>query len=175
MNCKRVIFRLHAYVDGELSDDLIQEVGTHLSTCPLCQQEFDRIRNVGDMLDGLRVPPLAESFSVRLMAEARRVAPNPKAKGFFSPLEWQLVQWFLDLSSPMRMAACAIVLLACFSGLFMSKELSLPRDHRVFTGAAENLEGFELFGPAPPASLSAAYLALAYNVPQGQDEILYKQ
>jgi anti-sigma factor (TIGR02949 family) len=169
MNCKKVLFRLHAYMDGEMPADHMREIEIHLRACRSCQKEVDRIRTVGDVLKRLCVPPLAAGFSARVMAEARRMAPPAKAKRSFSPLEWQPVQWFLDLSFSMRLAACAIILLACFSGMFMSKELSLPGNPRAVAAEAGYLEGFEWFSPAPPTSLSSAYLTLAFNTPQVQD------
>lgn len=169
MNCKNVLTRLHAYVDSEVSADLVREIETHLGTCRSCQEEVDRIRTVGDALNRLSVPPLAERFSARVMAEARRMAPPAKAKRSFPPLEWKPVRWFLDLSFSMRLAACAIILLACFSGMFMSKELSLPENPRAIAAGAGSLEGFEWFSTAPPSSLSSAYLTLADNTPQVQD------
>ena len=161
MNCKKVLSRLQAYVDGEMPAKLMSEMEEHLGGCPSCRGQVEHIRQVGGILDSLDVPPLPEGFSTRVMAEARKRAPLAKEKESFFPLDWQPLQWLLDLSAPMRLAASAVVLLACLLGMLMSKELSLSGYHQTSVAEAENLDGFEWFSPTPPASLGSAYLSLA--------------
>jgi anti-sigma factor RsiW len=161
MNCKKVLSRLQAYADGEMPATLMRQMKEHLNLCPACCHQFERIRHVEDMLDGLTVPPLPDEFAVRVMAEARRMAPVPKEKRAFFPLKRQPLRWLLDLSVPMRLAACSLVLLACLLGLFMSRELSLSGNRQASAVETENMDGIEWFGPTPPASLSSAYMTLA--------------
>lgn len=161
MNCKKVLSCLQAYVDGEVPAGLMREMDEHLDACPSCRGRVERIRTVGSILDSLSVPPLPEGFSARVMAEARsRVSVAEKRKSFF-PLEWRPLLWFRELSVPMRVAACTVVLMACLLGMFMSRELSLSGNQRTSVARTENLEGFEWFSPTPPASLGSAYLTLA--------------
>jgi hypothetical protein len=68
----------------------------------------------------------------------------------------------------MRVAACAMVFLACLLGMFMSKELSLSGNRQTPFAEAENLDGLEWFSPTPPASLGSAYLTLALTIPEDQ-------
>jgi hypothetical protein len=103
------------------------------------------------------------------MAEAKRRAPLAKEKKSLSPLGWQPLRWLIDLSVPMRLAACAMIFLACLLGMFMSKEISLSGNHQTPIAEAENLDGFEWFGPTPPASLGSAYLSLASTTLEDQD------
>jgi anti-sigma factor RsiW len=165
MNCKKVLFRLHAYVDGEMPAELMREMDEHLGACPACRRQVERIRQVGNILDSLSAPPLPRGFSARVMAEAKRRSLSAKEKKSFLPVQWQPLRWlFGDLSVPMRLAACGIVLLACLFGMFMSKELSLSGSQAAAVAEAENLDGFEWFSPTPPASLGSAYLTLAFIV-----------
>ena len=168
MNCKKVLSRLQAYVDGEMPARLMRETEEHLGACPSCRGQAERIRQMGDILDSLSVPPLPEGFSARVMAEARKRAPLATEKKSFFPMEWQPLRWLLDLSVPLRLAACAMVLLACFLGMFMSRELSLSWNRQGVVAEAENLDGFEWFSPAPPASLGSAYLTLASATPEDE-------
>ena len=161
MNCKKVLSRLHAYLDGEMPTKLMREMEEHLGACPSCRGWVERIHQVGDILDSLTVPPLPQEFSARVMAEARRRAPLVKEKKSFFPQEWQPLRWFLDLSVPMRLAAGAMVLLACLLGMFMSRDLSMSGSSGTTVAEAENLDGMEWFSPTPPVSLGSAYLALA--------------
>ncbi len=163
MNCKKVLSRLQAYVDGEVSAGLMSEMDEHLDACPSCRSQFERIRAVENILDSLSAPPLPEGFSVRVMAEARRMAPLPRQRRSFFPKDWQPLQWIFELSVPMRLAACAMVLLACYLGMSMSKEISLSANPQASVAESQNLDGFEWFSPTPPASLGSAYLSLASN------------
>jgi anti-sigma factor RsiW len=168
MNCKKVLFRLHAYLDGEVPAKLIREIEQHLSTCPSCLSQVERIRQVHDMFEGLSVPPLPQEFAARVMIRAQREVPFAKGKRSIFHLDWQPFQWLLDLSTPMRLAACAVVFLACLFGMFMSKELSLSGNRQILVAQTDNIDGFEWFGPTPPASLGSAYLTLALVTPEDQ-------
>jgi anti-sigma factor RsiW len=161
MNCTKVLSRLHACVDGEVPARLMRKMEEHLDACPSCRSQVERIRQVDDMLDGLAVPPLPEGFAARVMTEARRRAlPVPEKRPVLGGA-WLALRWFSDLTVPMRLAACAMVLLACLLGMFMSRDLSLSGSPWATVVEAENLDGFEWFSPTPPTSLGSAYLTLA--------------
>jgi hypothetical protein len=83
-------------------------------------------------------------------------------------LDWVPLRWFVDLTVPMRLGACAMVLLACLLGMFMSRDLSLSGSPRTTVVEAENLDGFEWFSPTPPTSLGSAYLTLASTTTEDQ-------
>lgn len=166
MNCKKVLSRLHAYLDGEVPAGLMHEFEEHLGICPSCRDRVERIRRVGGMLDSLAVPPLPKEFAARVMAEARKSSPAfPAGKPLWG-IDWLPLRWFADLSVPMRLAACAVVLLACLLGMFMSRDLSLSGIPRAGVADAGHLDGFEWFSPVPPASLGSAYLTLALTTPE---------
>lgn len=163
MNCRKVLSRLHAYLDEEMPAELIREMDEHLGACPSCRSQAERIRQVDDMLDNLTVPPLPPEFAARVMAQARkRALPVPAKKPLLGE-NWMPLRWFADLTVPMRLAACAMVLLTCLLGMFMSRDLSLSGSPRATVVEAENLDGFEWFSPTPPASLGSAYLTLALS------------
>ena len=168
MNCKKVLSRLHAYVDGEVPASLTREMEEHLGTCTSCRSQAERIRQVDDILDSMSIPPLPQGFSARVMAEARRRALPVPGKRTLLGLDWMPLRWFADLTVPMRLAACAMVLLACLLGMFMSRDLSLSGSPRTTVVEAENLDGFEWFSPTPPTSLGSAYLTLALTTPEDQ-------
>lgn len=165
MKCRKVLSRLQAYVDGEMPVKLRNDMEEHLGACPSCRNRVEGIRRVGDILDSLSVPPLPRSFSTRIMEEARRSVPLAKEGESFFPREWQPVRWLFDLSAPMRVAACAAVLLACLLGMLLGQELSHYGHRQVSVAEAENLDGIEWFSPAPPASLGSVYLTYASATP----------
>jgi len=164
MNCEKVLSRLNAYLDGEVPEKLMREMEEHLGTCPSCSSHVERIRTMAGFLDCLTAPPLPQGFSTRVMTEARRRSPPVKAK---LPFRWRL-QWLFDLSVPMRVAACSMVLAASLLGMLMSKELSLSGNRQVPVAESENLDGFEWFSPTPPESLGSAYFPLALTTPENQ-------
>jgi anti-sigma factor RsiW len=166
MRCKEILSRLDAYLDGELPADQGHVVEDHLKTCEACRHQFERMHHVGDLLDVLDVPPLPQGFAARVMAEARgRALPLPEKRSLMG-VDWLPLRWFRELTVPMRLAACTMVLLACLLGMFMSRDLSMSGSSRTTVAEAENLDGFEWFGPAPPASLGSAYLTLASTSPE---------
>lgn len=168
MNCKEILSRLHAYIDEEVPARLMREMEEHLGVCPSCRSQVERIRQVDDMLDSMTVPPLPQRFSARVMAEARRRALPAPGKRPLLGLDWMPLRWFVDLTVPMRLAACAMVLVACLLGMFMSRDLSLSGGPRTTAVEAENLDGFEWFSPTPPTSLGSAYLTLALTTTEDQ-------
>jgi len=165
MNCKKVLSRLQAYVDEEVPAILRKEMDEHLGSCPACRSCIESVRNVEEALDTLTVPPLPQEFCARVMEEAKLRVPSAKERESFFPQDWQPLRWFFDLSVPLRLAACTAVLLACFLGMFMSKEVSLYENRQASIAQTENLDGLEWFSPAPPASLGSAYLTLAEATP----------
>jgi anti-sigma factor RsiW len=165
MNCKRVLSRLNAYLDGEVPAKLMLEMEEHLSTCPSCSSHVERICQMDDILDGLTVPPLPQEFSARVMTEARKMAPSVKEQML---LGWWPLRWLLDLSVPMRLTACGMVLLASLVGMLMSKELSLSGNRQPPVADSANLDGLEWFSPTPPESLGSAYLTLASTAAENQ-------
>jgi anti-sigma factor RsiW len=168
MRCKEILARLDAYLDGELPADQGHVVDDHLTTCQACRRQLERLRQVGDFLDVLDVPPLPQGFAARVMAEARRRdLPLPEKRPLFG-VDWLPLRWFTELTIPMRLAACAMVLLACLLGTIMSRDISMSGGSRTTIAEAENLDGFEWFSPTPPASLGSAYLALASTSPEDQ-------
>lgn len=155
---------MSAYADHELSDSLSREVDNHLHDCGLCRFQFERILRVGDSLNALGVLPVPDGFADRVMAEAsRRVLLGTEEKSFFAWDRFSL-HWLLELSIPVRLAACTTVLLAFFLGMTMSREISLSGSRQAAASREAGLEGFEWFSPAPPESLEHAYMILASSL-----------
>jgi anti-sigma factor RsiW len=161
MNCRKVLSRLHAYVDGEMPAKLMSDMEEHLGTCPSCRIQVECIRGIHNALDSLTVPPLPGEFKARVVAEARRRALPAREKKFLFLLDRQPLQRLSELSVSMRLAACAMVLLACLLGLFMGREVSLSEVDPAVAVNTESMDGLDWFSPTPPESLGSAYLTLA--------------
>jgi anti-sigma factor RsiW len=68
MNCKKVIPRLSAYQDGELSGGWSRELERHLESCAACQSELAALNGLVGNLCRLTPPAAAPEFFSRIMA-----------------------------------------------------------------------------------------------------------
>ena len=167
MRCKKVLSHLSAYADHELSSSLNHEIEDHLHCCRMCRIEFEQIQHVEGFLNTLDVLPVPQDFADRVMTEARKMAlPGAEKKSFFA-WDWFSLQWLLELSMPVRLAACTTVLLAFFLGMTMSREISLSGNLQTAASREAGLEGFEWFSPAPPEALEHTYMILASSFDVG--------
>ncbi len=167
MRCKKVLSHLNAYADHELSDRLSREIDDHLRDCGMCRIQFKRILQVGASLNALGVLPVPVGFAERIMSEARsRVLLGAEKKSFFAWDGFSL-QWLSELSVPVRLAACTMVLLAFFLGMTMSREISLSGNNQATASRETDMEGFEWFSPSPPESLEHTYMILASSFDVG--------
>lgn len=154
--------RLGAYLDGELNPQESEAIAKHLADCATCSAALEEIRRLVPALLTLDAPPLPSGLTVRILAEARRrTALGTPERISVSPGFWPPHRWLQELSVPMRVAACAVVLLAFVLGLTMGREVSLFGSPRGIAPIEESLDGFEWFSPTPPLSLGSAYLTMA--------------
>ena len=167
MKCKKVLSHLDAYADHELSLSLNREIEDHLQCCGMCRIAFEQIQQVEGFLDTLDVLPVPQEFAARVMTEARkRALPGAEKKSFFA-WDWFSLQWLTELSMPVRLAACTMVLLAFFLGMTMSREISLSGSRQAAASGETGMEGFEWFSPSPPESLQHTYMILASSLDAG--------
>jgi anti-sigma factor RsiW len=160
MRCQKAIPRLNAYVDGELPERHRRLVEAHLKSCDACRRRCDEIRSLEIMLQGsLPVAPLPGGLAARIMAESRRRQPTRATTSRFPSPAWNPLQWAAGLSVPMRLAACASVILAFLIGLSLDGWQVGGRE--VSAETEGNLYGIEWFDPVPPGSIGSAYLAMA--------------
>lgn len=68
MNCKGVKPLLSAYVDRELSSDLMQQVRTHLFDCQACHQDAEELRNLKRLICDLKPCEPPVGFESKLCA-----------------------------------------------------------------------------------------------------------
>ena len=159
MNCKKALLYLNSYLDGELSNRQKDQGESHLRGCEACRKQFDTLRRVVGMLDAISVPPVPDGLATRVMAKAQRRRSFPGRKGnAIWPLQWRPVRWFMAISTPMRLATCALILLACILGISMSQEVFVSK-----RGSADiELSGLKWFDPVPPESVGFAYLTVSF-------------
>ena len=73
MNCREAQTHLSLYLDDEASEDLHQELETHLEACPACQAELAMLTRLDQAFEELAVPPPSD-VAPRVLARVRRPA-----------------------------------------------------------------------------------------------------
>lgn len=165
MNCKKALLHLNRYLDGELSNREKDQVESHLRDCEACCKQFDTLRRVEGILDVLSVPPVPDGLASRVMAKAQKRRSFSEGKGnVFRPLQWWPLKWFMAVSTPMRLAACGLIVLACMLGALMSQEVFVSQK----VPADIELSGMKWFDPVPPGSVGSAYLMVTSHPPKAE-------
>jgi anti-sigma factor RsiW len=159
LSCLRYRNRLGAYLDGELSPRLSKAVSAHVARCKACCVALEELRRLAPVIHTLDVPPVPAGLADKVMARARtRAVRSHEGLVAWSPLDW----WRM-VSAPLRLAACATVLLAFFLGVALGRGAFVSGDNQTTVAGAASMEGFEWFSQTPPASLGSTYLMLASN------------
>ena len=158
LSCLRYRNCLGAYLDGELSLKRSNAVSAHVARCKTCRVTLEDLRRLAPIMHALEVPPVPAGLADHVMALARTRAARPQG-----PVTWSPLEWWRMVSVPLRLAACATVLLAFFLGLTLGQEVFLSGNSQVAAAGAASVEGFEWFSQTPPASLGSTYLMLASN------------
>ena len=163
MRCRKIIFYLNAYVDGELSVKRRRIVKAHLADCESCRTQLENIQALTKLFESPHpVPPVPEGLVAQIMNEAGR-RQHVEIPESFSPLQiWTPLRWISGLSTPMRVAACAAVLLAIIVGLSFPGR-NVTRRAELFD-QGKNIDGLEWFAPVPPNSIGSIFIASA-NLP----------
>jgi len=73
-NCVKVLERLSAYLDDELSGDICQEIRAHLGDCPNCEIFLDSLRQTVRLCQHRPSPPLSDKDRAALRREILKAA-----------------------------------------------------------------------------------------------------
>ncbi len=80
--CQLPMEQLHDYVDGELSDEMMEKTYEHVVSCPACQRHVDELRLITLRLEQMKdthVPPLSSQFTNDVMGKIKEgKKPQPK-------------------------------------------------------------------------------------------------
>jgi len=158
LSCLRYRNCLGAYLDSELSLKRSKAVSAHVARCKACRVALEDLRRLAPVMHALEVPPVPAGLAEHVIALARTRAARPQR-----PVTWSPVEWWRMVSVPLRLAACATVLLAFFLGMTLGREVFLSGNSQVAAAGAASVEGFEWFSQTPPASLGSTYMTLASN------------
>lgn len=73
-NCVKVLERLSAYLDNELSGDICSEIRAHLGDCPNCEVFLDSLRQTVRLCQQRPSPPLSEKDRAALRRQILKAA-----------------------------------------------------------------------------------------------------
>lgn len=163
-SCVRYRNRVGAYLDGEMSLKQSKAVAAHVARCKACRVTLEDLRRLAPVIHALEVPPVPAGLVDHVMALARTRAICPQM-----PVTWSPLEWWRMVSAPLRLAACATVLLAFFIGITIGRDVFFSGNRQATTAGVASLDGFEWFGQTPPASLGSTYLMLASNDMKGMN------
>ncbi len=65
--CRRVIKRLNAFIDKELSKPDMIQVAKHLLDCQRCQKEYENIRQINELLNNKQTEHLPDTLREKLL------------------------------------------------------------------------------------------------------------
>jgi len=164
MRCRKIISYLNAYADGELSEKKCCLVEAHLAKCDSCRRRLAEIRALDEQFrQALPVPPVPDGLTSRIMAGVRARQRTKDTRSTMPFPNWNPLQLIFGLSTPMKLATCAAVFIALVLATFFGGGIMTGR-RSVAMQPNTNLYGLEWFEPAPPGTISSAYIAMAEQV-----------
>jgi anti-sigma factor RsiW len=70
--CVKILQRLSAYLDDELTTDVCKEVRAHMGACPKCEVFLDSLRHTISLCRHLEASPLSPSKKLKLRREIQK-------------------------------------------------------------------------------------------------------
>jgi len=69
MNCQKIIKLLNPYIDKTLDADMSKQVDEHLKSCPICNKEYQSLKEIIASLNSLSPQPVPENLTENIMAK----------------------------------------------------------------------------------------------------------
>ena len=154
-DCRRIVQKLAAYQDGELSKDERNRMSMHLQNCPSCRSVYAEMERVSRSLEEIRDVEPPHGFYQRLLVKI-----NAPVKHRFD----SLFQWF-SLLFPFPAATFALSLIGLLLGGFLGNtivtgELWSVKNQAIYTQAQWDINALQIFSPVPPGTLGDGYLRM---------------
>jgi anti-sigma factor (TIGR02949 family) len=78
MTCRELFERLSEYVDGELSQELCQEIRKHMDSCEPCVNFANTLKKTADLCRRLPSTPIPPEVAADLRAFLSQHLPKPR-------------------------------------------------------------------------------------------------
>ncbi len=72
MNCQKIIKLLNPHIDKTLDADMSKQVDEHLKSCPICNKEYQSLKEIIASLNSLSPQPVPENLTENIMAKISR-------------------------------------------------------------------------------------------------------
>ena len=72
MDCQKIIKLLNPYIDKTLDTATTQQVNEHLKSCPICNKQYQSLKEIITSLNSLSPQPAPKDFTQNLMAKISR-------------------------------------------------------------------------------------------------------
>jgi hypothetical protein len=137
MNCQKIKKLLNPYIDKTIDADMSKQIGEHLKSCPICNKEYQSLKEIIISLNFLSPQPAPADFTQSIMAK-------------ISQKEIQIQSSWMDhlkqqISIPI---------------------LSFPRSLMSFPRKRESIFSFRLVGAAAAAALIVFFaFTFVFNTP----------
>ena len=69
MNCQKIKKLLNPHIDKTLDADTAQQVNEHLKSCPICDKEYQSLKEIITSLNSLSPQPTPKDFTQNIMAK----------------------------------------------------------------------------------------------------------
>ncbi len=80
MTCRELFERLSEYVDGELSEEICQEIRKHMDGCDPCVNFAKTLKKTADLCRRLPSQPIPPEVASELRAFLAKNLPPPKER-----------------------------------------------------------------------------------------------
>lgn len=122
MNCSRILKKLSAYVDNEVSEQERRVISEHLKTCPRCQAELEQLLQISRSLDTVEHVETPPYFVPHLK---QKLADRQSERGIRFPF----IEWIKRATIPAFTAVC--IVLALITGSSLGKTLYQTQVERI--------------------------------------------
>lgn len=162
MHCEDVEKQLKAYCVGQVPVDVRQGMQAHLVECGGCRAALGRMDPVAGVLSSVQTPAVPLGFAAGVVAMARR---RKQAE----PPAWNLLRWWRLTSTPMHLAAAAVLVVGLTAGLMMGWTTSPSAGRMASAAQGDPLSTYQLdvLSEAPDGSLAGSYLTLVATTNEG--------
>lgn len=76
MTCNDISTGAWSYVEGTMPQEVRREADEHLSTCPRCRQQIERLHAMDSVISGLKAEPVSPFASGRIRNHLESVFPK---------------------------------------------------------------------------------------------------
>ena len=157
MNCAEFRKVANVYLDDEAPQALQAAIQAHLKTCTECRRAHEVTERLAAVLHTVPATDVPDGFARRMMTLARqRGIPMPV------PVLFYPAQWWLDLASPLRVAAAAVLVVGLAMGTLMGLDVGQSSYTAPTIAKTDALTQYNLdyMGDAPRGSLAQVFLTI---------------